>query len=252
MPERKPCIFSTIIYFGEENGASLLVHPHTRKTITQTKISSKKWRFYFQCVAWDNWRLGCMWANLSDRPSQVQPDSLRSNQRREKSAATSVWICESHSQQITSLCEWNLKERYQYYEQSQAITPYEAFFYIDIFLVKQVWITYLSINQSIIIHMKKGLSIQLQKPSCRAILCEYACVHTYLNSVIGGSAARHSQSDLPLPSGFWTTSFVRLHVDQSISLEHSIILQLQGLRAVLHAWRVHSKKWSARNPRYVL
>lgn len=160
MPERKPRIFTTVIYFGEENGASLLVCPHARKTITQTKIPSKKWRFYFQCVAWDHWRLGCMWANLSDRPSQVQPDSLRSNQRREKSPATSVeYVSRIHRKSLACLCEWNLKEKYQYYEQSQAITPYEAFFYIDIFFVKQVWITYLSINQSIIMHMKKGLSI---------------------------------------------------------------------------------------------
>lgn len=101
-----------------------------------------------------------MWANLSDRPSQVQPDSLRSNQRREKSPATSVeYVSRIHRKSLACLCEWNLKEKYQYYEQSQAITPYEAFFYIDIFFVKQVWITYLSINQSIIMHMKKGLSI---------------------------------------------------------------------------------------------
>jgi hypothetical protein len=59
-------------------------------------------------------------------------------------------VSELHS--LACLYEWNLKEKYQYYEQSQAITPNEAFFYIDIFFVKQVWITY----QSIILHMKKG------------------------------------------------------------------------------------------------
>lgn len=88
-------------------------------------------------------------ADLFDRPSQVQPDSLQSNQRREKSPATSVeYVSCIHRKSLACLCEWNLKEKYQYYEQSQAITSYEAFFYIDIFFVKQVWITYLSINQS--------------------------------------------------------------------------------------------------------
>jgi hypothetical protein len=37
------------------------------------------------------------------------------------------------------------RKKNQYYEQ----TPYEAFFYIDIFFVNQVLITYQSINQSI-------------------------------------------------------------------------------------------------------
>lgn len=70
----------------------------------------------------------------------------------------------------------------------------------------------------------------------------WICVRTYLRSVTGGSAAWSSQFDLLLPSGFWTTSLIRSHVDQSIWLEHSIVLQLQGLRAVLCAWRVHLKK----------
>lgn len=61
-------------------------------------------------------------------------------------------------------------------------TPNEAFFYIDIFFVKQVWITY----QSIILHMKRVFIVQLPAPSCRAGLCESACTCLCLKGATGG------------------------------------------------------------------
>jgi hypothetical protein len=49
-------------HLGEEEIASLSSHPHARKTVTQTKISGKKRRFYFQPVARDYWQLAWLFS----------------------------------------------------------------------------------------------------------------------------------------------------------------------------------------------
>jgi hypothetical protein len=81
--------------------------------------------------------------------SILQPDSLCCNQRKKKLPATSVeHVSCNPRKSLACVCEWNLKQKYQYNMQSQTC---ESFFYIDIFFVKQVWITYQSIP-----HMKSG------------------------------------------------------------------------------------------------
>lgn len=139
------------------------------------KISSKKWRFYFQCVAWDYWRLWLHAADLFDRPSQVQPDSLHSNQRRENSSATSVeYVSCIHRKSLACLCEWNLKGKYQYYEQSQAITPYEAFF-LYWYILCESSMDYLSISQSI--NQSSRIWRRVLLCNCRSQAAEPSCVN---------------------------------------------------------------------------
>lgn len=128
MSERKLRIFSTVIYFGEENGASLSVHPHARKTITQTKSLARNDVLFSVCCL----RLLATWlhaADLFDRPSQVQPDSLHSNQRREKSPATSVeYVSCIHRKSPACLCEWNLKENINIMSKAKRSHPMKHFF----------------------------------------------------------------------------------------------------------------------------
>lgn len=66
--------------------------------------------------------------------SILQPHSLCCNKRKEKLPATSVErVSSNHRKSLACLCEWNLKQKYQYYMQSQ---PCKSFFYINIFFVK--------------------------------------------------------------------------------------------------------------------
>lgn len=104
--------------------------------------------------------------------------------------------------------------------------PCASFFYIDIFCVKQVWITYQSI-----LHMKSGFYCIIASAKLQSQLV-WMCVHVYLNNATGGSAARCIQSDLLL-SGFWATALMRLHIDQSIfwsefSIAYPLVTRAQG------------------------
>jgi hypothetical protein len=111
-------------------------------------------------------------------------------------------------------------------------------FFILIYILCESSIDYLPINHPL---YEEGSYHATAEAKLQSRLM-WICVRTYLNSVIGGSAARCCQSRLLLLSGFWAASLARSHVEQSIWLEHSIVLQLKGLRAVLCAWRVQPKK----------
>lgn len=148
------CLLTIIFFFLKKSGAGLFYNPHTHKTTNLTRSLATNHIFIFVVLheILVTWLRAVDLTGLAEY-SVLQPDSLRCNQRKEKLPATSVErVSCNHRKSLACLCEWNLKRKYQYYKQSQ---PYQSFFYIDIFFVKQVWITYQSINQSIL-HMKSG------------------------------------------------------------------------------------------------
>jgi hypothetical protein len=146
-----------------------IVSPACSENRHPDKVSSKKWRFYFERVARDYWQLTWLHAALLfHRPIQVRPDSLYSDWR-EKSPAT----CVEYVSCTTSLCEWSLNRKINTMSNAKR-SHLKKHFFISIY---SLWIKYwLLTSQSIILCMRKGLIIRPQEPSCRAIMCAYACV----------------------------------------------------------------------------